>query len=290
MAFRLVILLSLLLSQCREFISASNPEETFMRLTLTNINVIDRTILMHELPSFMKDVDGYVYILMHDFDKEIISDWYVPLSEALIVREPRSAVLQFFWRYKRRSPWPTNTDDIEVAAKDMVVILTSITDSFPEWKVIIIGHGKGALIGGVAGRFYNKVHQKLLGRLIALDPEEISINLIDKMKVSKEDAHFVMVIHTVKPHKESESEGHIEFFPNGGEYQPGCGLFNRCKNRRSFEYFTAAVICPEKYMAKQCLSYKAFDRNSCAYNYKESLGSLHTMKSGFYFLNIEWLD
>jgi len=49
------------------------------------------------------------------------------------------------------------------------------------------------------------------------------------------DAHFVDVMHTNSGNNGfTKSIGHIDFFPNGGSRQPGCGFSDRSnvfKNR-----------------------------------------------------------
>lgn len=76
---------------------------------------------------------------------------------------------------------------------------------------------------------------------IALDPARPNFegNTADE-RLDKTDANFVDVIHTNSaPFLFGGAGyrgqlGHVDFYPNGGEYQPGCEGLLRCKKNSVF--------------------------------------------------------
>ncbi|XP_013784852.1 pancreatic triacylglycerol lipase-like isoform X2 [Limulus polyphemus] len=125
--------------------------------------------------------------------------------------------------------------------------------------VHIIGHNLGSQVAGYAGERIEK-----LGRITALDPPgPYFTNTAKKVRLDRTDADLVDVIHTdisVFPIGDSTTEavGHIDFYPNGGDYQPGClldpisTLFTQgfeqgirriaaCDQMRAIDYFLEAI-------------------------------------------------
>lgn len=64
--------------------------------------------------------------------------------------------------------------------------------------------------------------------ITGLDPAgPLHINVDADLRLDKSDADQVDVIHTDTAGfgtKRAETVGHIDFFPNGGDEQPGCGF------------------------------------------------------------------
>lgn len=95
-------------------------------------------------------------------------------------------------------------------------------------KVHIIGHSLGAHIAGYAGEKIDG-----LGRITGLDPAEpLFQEMPPEVRLDPTDALFVDVIHTdTKGFYKGglgmeQPVGHVDFYPNGGEYQPGCSLMD----------------------------------------------------------------
>ncbi|XP_046649317.1 pancreatic triacylglycerol lipase-like isoform X1 [Daphnia pulicaria] len=87
--------------------------------------------------------------------------------------------------------------------------------------VHLIGHSLGSHIAGYAG-------EKILnlGRISGLDPAGPSFRSMPPfVRLDPSDAQFVEAIHTdggALGFGLSEPVGHLDFYPNGGEVQPGC--------------------------------------------------------------------
>lgn len=89
-------------------------------------------------------------------------------------------------------------------------------------RVHLIGHSLGAHTAGFVGSY---VKSGKVGRITGLDPAGPSFyRKGPEGRLDPTDAAFVDVIHTaVGSAGHYKNLGHVDFYPNGGIYQPGCG-------------------------------------------------------------------
>lgn len=94
----------------------------------------------------------------------------------------------------------------------------------PREKIVLIGHSLGGQISGWAGKKFGEISGQKLARIIALDPAgPLFILRPNSRRLNKHDAEVVMVIHTDGDKLGFPIPcGTIDFFPNGGDNQPGC--------------------------------------------------------------------
>lgn len=112
------------------------------------------------------------------------------------------------------------TEDVGMAIAELIAFMVSDMGlSFD--RVHIIGHSLGAHTAGYAGKFT----EGRVARITGLDPAGPYFYFKGpENRLDKTDAQFVDVIHTAVGSAGHYKElGHIDFFPNGGIFQPGCG-------------------------------------------------------------------
>lgn len=88
--------------------------------------------------------------------------------------------------------------------------------------LVVVGHSLGAHISGLAGKHIQGT--KKIGVIIGLDPAGplFPFHKVNK-RLADTDADYVHIIHTDAGHLSIESPiGHADFYPNGGNEQPGC--------------------------------------------------------------------
>lgn len=142
----------------------------------------------------------------------------------------------------------------------------------------------GAHIGGYAGE-----RIKNLGRITGLDPAKPYFTQMSRdVRLDPTDANFVEIIHTNAPENVSmfyglgdpDLLGHNDYFPNGGNNQPGCSnemveafseglsyVFRKltiCNHARSLEFYIEAMQstrCP--FIGFKCDNFQNFKLGKC---------------------------
>ncbi|KAL3869916.1 hypothetical protein ACJMK2_042538 [Sinanodonta woodiana] len=151
-------------------------------------------------------------------------------------------------------------------------------------RIHLIGHSLGAHVAGYVGQ---RIHG--IGRITGLDPA--APNFVDTdplVRLDHTDAGFVDIIHTddsefdyVSGYGMFDPVGHVDFYPNGGKYQPGCsektvsnlmytayykGLENAedilsCSHSRAISLFIESINSECHFTAFRCPSLEDLDRN-----------------------------
>jgi hypothetical protein len=158
-------------------------------------------------------------------------------------------------------------------------------------NVHFAGHSLGAHVGGYFGSY---VGSGTVGRITALDPALPLFGVKgDEDRIDPTDAAFVDVIHTAGGSilegglAFKDPRGHVDFYPNSGSNQPGCGLdaFGACSHGRCYEYMAESISNANNFLACKCNSWEEFNKGQCVCNESTHMG-LHVSKTarGSYYL------
>jgi len=158
-------------------------------------------------------------------------------------------------------------------------------------QVHFAGHSLGAHAAGFAG---NLVGAGKLGRITALDPALPLFGAADDSgRIDPSDAAFVDVIHSAGGTlldgglSFREPRGHVDFYPNSGENQPGCGIdaFGACSHSRCYAYMDESINNRAGFRACKCNSWDEFNLGNCACVETADMGE-HVSRSarGNYYL------
>ena len=179
----------------------------------------------------------------------------------------------------------------EIVGKMFVVkILVNELLQNPE-MIHIIGYSAAAHLAGQVGKTV-KQNGTEIGRITALDPPKPCYKR--DQWLTRNDAKFVDIIHTNGgpswPHRGIfEPIGHIDFYPNGGQFMPGCSrellkdplgllkdpLGNQCSHNRALLYFIESVNHRRNlnyFKSIKCESYEKFKKGECDGNMQVSMG------------------
>ncbi|XP_053152318.1 lipoprotein lipase isoform X2 [Hemicordylus capensis] len=213
--------------------------------------------------------------------------WVPKLVKALYKREPHSNVIVVDWLARASLHYPISAKKTEVVGKDVAMFVDWMEDQFSYSldKLHLLGYSLGAHAAGIAGSLTtNKIN-----RITGLDPAGPNFEYAEEShRLSPDDATFVDVVHTFIRGSPDLSigiqkpVGHIDLYPNGGDFQPGCSIVEtlqslftekgiqnadhlvKCSHERSIHLFIDSLLYEEKpIMAYRCNSKETFNRGLC---------------------------
>lgn len=109
-------------------------------------------------------------------------------------------------------------------------------------KIQVIGHSLGAHIAGFAGKTIQKLNIGKYIRITGLDPAGPSFsNKKCSDRLCKTDAEYVQILHTTTLIGANINLGNIDFYINGGHFQPNCKLNVVCSHSIAVQYLTECI-------------------------------------------------
>ncbi|XP_077504439.1 pancreatic lipase-related protein 2-like [Amblyomma americanum] len=222
-----------------------------------------RTMRRDAAPFFSRPKD--LVILVHGYTQNVNSTWMHELKEALLKEKDCNVIIVDWGRGCRSPKYLTAVGNTALVGRQISLLVQRLAKLFrgavTADRVHLVGFSLGAQVSGFCGRHFKKETGKKLARISALDAARPLFEQSD-VYVSRKDAVFVDAIHTSsgwtvlqKALGMSKPYGHVDFFPNGGRNQPGCGglLEIDCDHGRAPIYYIESI----KYR-HQCrfLSYK----------------------------------
>ncbi|XP_053548657.1 pancreatic triacylglycerol lipase isoform X2 [Bombina bombina] len=189
------------------------------------------------------------------------------------------------WSGGSRTLYSQATANIQVVGAEVANFINTLQSNFshPLSMVNLIGHSLGAHAAGEAGR-----RNPGIGKISGLDPAgPLFEGTPTEVRLDLTDAVLVQVIHTnaaeFLPYFGlgiKQPIGHLDFYPNGGEFMPGCpkiiinlsldidkvfeGLAETagCHHARSRGYYTDSILHPDGYIGFPSPSYSEFQKGT----------------------------
>ncbi|XP_054858147.1 phospholipase A1 member A [Eublepharis macularius] len=194
--------------------------------------------------------------------------WINGLVGALLQAAPAN-VIAVDWVHGSTASYNTAVENVTKLALEIFTFLQKLLAlGAPESSIHLIGVSLGAHVGGLVGHFY-KGH---LGRITGLDPAGPKYTKASiEERLDPGDALFVEAVHTdADKFGIRIPVGHIDYYVNGGQDQPGCPRFIPsgynymiCDHMRAVHFYISALedSCPMT--AFPCSSYKDFLAGHC---------------------------
>ncbi|KAF7265960.1 hypothetical protein GWI33_020698 [Rhynchophorus ferrugineus] len=157
-------------------------------------------------------------------------------------------------------------------------------------SIHLIGHSLGAHVMALGA---SKVRYGQVGRITGLDPAGPGYGDVqDMLRLDPHDAKLVDVIHTyLVVIGETRPLGHVDFYPNGGRYQPGCPnligwqptetIF--CNHGRSYILFAESIWNPKAFKSNKCESLNDALNSRCLEETDVFMGQPETYRYGLYY-------
>ncbi|CAI5639785.1 lipoprotein lipase [Oreochromis niloticus] len=227
------------------------------------------------------------FLIIHGWTLSgMFESWMPKLVSALYEREQTANVIVVDWLNSAQNHYVVAAQKTKAVGHEIAQFIDWIeeTTNMPLENIHLIGYSLGAHVAGFAGSHAtNKV-----GRITGLDPAGPDFEgKHAHRRLSPDDAHFVDVLHTFTRGSLGLSigiqqpVGHVDIYPNGGSFQPGCnlrgalekianfGIFAvsdavKCEHERSVHLFIDSLLNEqESAKAYRCGSNDMFDRGMC---------------------------
>ncbi|XP_040906020.1 inactive pancreatic lipase-related protein 1-like [Toxotes jaculatrix] len=263
-----------------------NPEEIGTRFLLfTQSNryyqeiKADETIQISNYKGFRKTrfvIPGYL--------EKGDEDWPQEMCQAMLKWENVNCIA-VEWKKGVKTQYAQAANNARVVAAQVVSMITFLMGNYKQKaeRFHIIGHSVGAHIAGDVGSRITG-----LARITGLDPAEPYFQDADaSVRLDTSDAAFVDVIHTDGLPFDSklglgmsQSVGHIDFYPNGGELMPGCSAnkgkptdldaiwegtkkFDACNHARAHQYYSESMVKAQGFVGYPCPDKDSFTAGKC---------------------------
>lgn len=230
------------------------------------------------------NMSSKTFIVVHGWTMSgLFETWLYKLVQALQERENDANIIVVDWILLAHQLYPDAVNNTKLVGRDIATLLDWLQEkaNLSLENVHVIGYSLGAHVAGYAGNYVNGT----IGRITGLDPAGPMFEGVEAHKrLSPDDAAFVDVLHTYTREALGVSIGiqmpigHIDIYPNGGDYQPGCGLSDvigaiaygsigeavKCEHERSVHLFVDSLINKDKEsFAFQCTDSTRFKKGIC---------------------------
>lgn len=156
------------------------------------------------------------------------------MKDEILKREGAANIIAVDWTGGSQSAYPQSAANTRIVGLEIAHMIRKLmnTTNLNLEDVHLIGHSLGAQSASYAAKSL-----KGIGRISALDPASFLFQGMGAhIRLHISDAKFVDVIHTDSGHILDfkvpgygmyEAVGHLDFYPNNGESQPGCELMKK---------------------------------------------------------------
>uniref|UniRef100_UPI00398EC033 lipoprotein lipase-like isoform X2 n=1 Tax=Pristiophorus japonicus TaxID=55135 RepID=UPI00398EC033 len=216
----------------------------------------------------------------------MFESWIPKLVQALYEREGDSNVIVVDWLTRAHQHYPIAVDNAKLVGRDIAHFVEWLQEqvNFPSEHVHILGYSLGAHVAGFAGGY--GAHR--VGRITGLDPAGPEFEgAAAHHRLSPDDAEFVDALHTFTRGSLGRSigiqqpVGHVDIYPNGGSFQPGCnfgrvfgnmrsqGVYAvadafKCQHERAIHLFIDSLVNGNyPSMAYRCSNQETFEKGMC---------------------------
>ncbi|OQR80132.1 pancreatic lipase-related protein 2-like [Tropilaelaps mercedesae] len=246
-------------------------------LNYTDVSGLNRTIFANRNRGLL--------IVNHGFAADSKSDWMVDLKN-IVIKYRQYNVILVDW-LNGAGPYdffyPLAVVNTEVVGRQVAVLLHQLFSTYALQPVTV--HYVGHSLGAQAAHFFAEYFKNITGGLrikhiTALDAASPLFEAYD-IGLNPNDALFVDALHTSAGDSILTGKlgvvhpiGHVDFYLNGGTYQPGCWKINLgCAHTRAHDYYVEAA-------------FNQLSNNSCKFSSHSCSNGLSGYRNGTCYPNV----
>lgn len=179
----------------------------------------------------VKDIKNLSESASKHFDEKLRNFVYIPgLAKPFYDEETQTVIKSLLQVWSNSNiilvDWSACPSDY-VGAKAMFkeadkILKNLIGAGMKTERTHVIGFGLGTFIAGYVAKFFSNASLPL-ARLTGLNPHNLAnAPFMAPYEINRSDAKFVDIIHTDEIFGSPTTNGHADFWPNGGKDQIGC--------------------------------------------------------------------
>ncbi|XP_061386828.1 phospholipase A1-like [Musca vetustissima] len=209
-----------------------NP--TFGNIISSNVDSIENSNFNGNKPT---------YIIIHGWTQSYQTNTLRSVALSAL-RTFDCNVIMVDWPRARSWDYASSVAAVPIAGRQIAKMIDFLKTNFQMSlrDLVVTGHSLGAHVAGFAGK---NIQNGKLSKIIAMDAALPLYSYdIPQTRLSSTDAEYVQVIHTDAGLLGFERPiGHGDFYPNGGNNQPGCNneIQGFCSHDHSVIYYAEAL-------------------------------------------------
>ncbi|XP_071507353.1 pancreatic lipase-related protein 2-like [Diadema antillarum] len=204
-------------------------------------------------------------ILTHGYLGNYEEQMYEDLKNAFLDREDVNFIL-LDWRDGAVGRYSVSMQNARVVGRQTASLIETFNVELGAYykDFHVIGYSLGGHVAGYVGEIIPG-----LGRITGLDPAGPGFQYTDvkECRLDESDAMLVDVIHSgAKLTGTAIRLGHMDFYPNGGEQQPGCGVdvTSNCSHERSRQFLLESLTSTDcQFTSYPCDSWNRYRLGAC---------------------------
>lgn len=306
----LPVVVLLLLAACaacavqgRSLEAKQNQYVHFLLWTRRNPTVYDELRVDDEASLINSHYDASLptFVFAHGFTQNGQDGMCTAIRDEFLMNQDCNYISVDWGRLVQAPNYPGGVLNVAKAGLDLGnLILFLVRQGASVNQFHLIGFSLGAHVAGFAGKVVGN-----LPHITGLDPAYPLFSLTDtESRLDTSDAAFVDVIHTNSGDlldgalSFPQPIGHVDFFPNGGNAQPGCtdkivnmekadilDLIQGCSHGRAPDYFIESINGSPKFVSGKCDSYANWASGACSSGIRTNMGfGVSTSVRGQFYL------
>ncbi|XP_063697709.1 inactive pancreatic lipase-related protein 1-like [Culicoides brevitarsis] len=222
-------------------------------------------LMSNEDPVMPKTVNAThdLKLIVHGYAGNLDFNATKSIRNAYLAKNATNILIVDWGKLAKYPCYPTAAFNTRQAGECIAKFLTGLQKNSQEFNIShvhAIGFSLGAHVVAFTSNVLKNSTGKGLSRITGLDPAlPFFATTNPEWKLDETDADFVDVIHTNSGlFGKIERCGHVDFYINGGQYQPQCRRArNRplCSHMLATEYFAESIWNSDGFWGLQCSGY-----------------------------------